>query len=167
MGGASCLSPFFSSAAELFGAKHFSRMTPRGKNEPACFGKSCWQFPVEVAEGRDQAGISSPHSLCKLCALRKFRPNVVLQGPSSLGWVWLQVDAPAISSFSGWEELPSILWDRARGSSRCFWVVCQVVSGSSSPPSGPAPLGDRQLQRAWALPLHCTAPLPWGIFSNL
>lgn len=95
MGGASCLSPFFSSAAELFGAKHFSRMTPRGKNEPACFGKSCWQFPVEVAEGRDQAGISSPHSLCKLCALRKFRPNVVLRGPSSLGWVWLQVDASA------------------------------------------------------------------------
>lgn len=46
-------------------------------------------------------------------------------------------------------------------------MVCQVVSGGTSPPSGPAPLGDRQVQRAWVLlPLHCTAPLPWGIFSN-
>lgn len=28
-------------------------------------------FPVEVVEGGDQAGISSPHSMCELYALHK------------------------------------------------------------------------------------------------
>lgn len=71
MGEAFCVSPFFSSAAELFGAKHFSRMTPSGKNEPACFGKSCWQFPVEAVEGGVMLGFSSLHSPCELCVLLK------------------------------------------------------------------------------------------------
>lgn len=85
MGGASCLSPFFSSAAELFGAKHFSRMTPRGKNEPACFGKSCWQFPVEVVEGGIKLGLAVPIACASFVQSVKFRPKVVLQGLSSLG----------------------------------------------------------------------------------
>lgn len=59
-----------SSTAELFGAKHFSRMTPRGKNEPACFGKNCWQFPVEVVEGGVKLGLAVS-IVCKLCVLLK------------------------------------------------------------------------------------------------
>lgn len=75
---ASCLFPFFSSTAELFVAKHFSRMTPRGKNELACFGKSCWQFPVEVVEGGVRLGLAVPIVSASFVYSLKFRPKVML-----------------------------------------------------------------------------------------
>lgn len=102
----------YSSSAPLSHlGKAFQQGDTKGKNDPACFGRSCWQLPAEAGKGRDHAGISSPCSLRKLVHTVNFRPMVVLQSPTSWGWIWLQKEQPPLFWTGGWSSCLSILQD--------------------------------------------------------
>ena len=96
------LTPILQQRCQVTWGKAFQQNDTKGKNEPTCFGKSCWQFPAEVVEGGIKVGLVVPAVCASFLHAIKFRPVVVLQSPCYWGSIWLQKDAPARSPFSGW-----------------------------------------------------------------